>query len=74
MYLNLVGIEPDLVSDLEFSWWFDVTSHFLLASLKRCFSISSCFFEPVKVFVDCRDVAVTAGGDGEVGLVAVYDF
>lgn len=74
MYLNLVGVEPDLVSDLEFSWWFAISGHFLLASSKRCFGIGASFFELIKAFVDCRNVAAASGRDGEVGLIAIYDF
>lgn len=73
MYLNLVGIELDLVSNLEFLRWLAVSGHLLLASSEHCFSISSCFFEPIEAFVDCGDVAVSTGGHGEVGLIAVHD-
>lgn len=73
VHLHFIGVEPDFVSDFEFSWWLAVSSHLFLASSKHCFGIRSYFFELIKMFVNCGDVAAIAGEDSEVGLVAVYD-
>lgn len=74
VHLNLVGIKPDLVSNLEFPQWFAVSSHLFFASSKRCFDIRSGFLELIKALVNYENVAASTGGDGEVGLIAVYDF
>lgn len=74
MYLNLVSIEPDLVSNLKFSWWFAISGHLFLALSECCFGVGLCFFKSIKAFINCGDIAVTTGRDGEVKLIAVYDF
>lgn len=73
MHLNLVGVEPDFVSYFEFLRRLAVFGHLFLASSKRCFGVHLYFLELVKMLVNYGDVAVTTGGDSEVGLVAVHD-
>lgn len=74
VYLDLVGVEPDLISDLELSWCFAVPGHFFFASSKHCFGVDSGFLELIQTLVDCGNIASTAGGDSEIRLVAIHDF
>lgn len=72
--VNVFGVEPHLVADLELSWGYLLSGNLRFASPQCCIRVPEAFPQLFNTGISCGHIALSSDGDGKVGLVAVENF